>query len=243
MSVMKPEEGDFTSRRRRGAGVEGKGRQLRGIAALEANAVAEFFEGFPGSSDHFVCEGAAFVESFRALAEKKTSRRKVPGSGRGGRWRRGPLRISMDSMTSLEWPAKRPRGWPMSVMSATHFLPMRLAVSTITSARATESSSLRMKAPEPVFTSRTSASIPSASFLLMMDAQIQADVFDRGGGVAKEERRFFCRPERFRRSADQGHAAFAEDALEIGKGKRGVEAGDGFEFVQRAAGCGRGRGR
>src|SRR6267378_2582747 len=41
-----------------------------GIAALEANAVAEFFQGFTGS-DHFVCEGAAFVESFRALAEKK----------------------------------------------------------------------------------------------------------------------------------------------------------------------------
>src|SRR5258707_12210813 len=53
-----------------------RGRQKRrvvnyaGIAALEANAVAEFFEGSAGS-DHFVCEGAAFVESFRALAEKK----------------------------------------------------------------------------------------------------------------------------------------------------------------------------
>src|SRR5258708_29860120 len=49
-----------------------KGRVVNypGIAALEANAVAEFFEGFAGS-DHFVCEGAAFVESFRTLAEKK----------------------------------------------------------------------------------------------------------------------------------------------------------------------------
>src|SRR5467141_2278343 len=53
-----------------------RGREKRrvvnyaGIAALQANAVAEFFEGFAGS-DHFVCEGAAFVESFRALAEEK----------------------------------------------------------------------------------------------------------------------------------------------------------------------------
>src|SRR5258708_36792432 len=53
-----------------------RGREKRrvvnyaGIAALQANAVAEFFEGFAGS-DHFVCESAAFVESFRALAEKK----------------------------------------------------------------------------------------------------------------------------------------------------------------------------
>ena len=30
-----------------------------------------------------------------------------------------------------------------------------------------------MNAPDPVFTSSTSASIPSASFLLMMDAQIR----------------------------------------------------------------------
>ncbi len=31
-----------------------------------------------------------------------------------------------------------------------------------------------MNAPEPVFTSSTSASIPSASFLLMIEAQISA---------------------------------------------------------------------
>jgi len=69
----------------------------------------------------------------------------------------------------------------------------------------------------------------------MMDAQIQADVFDRGGG-RREEHRFFVGRSDFGGLPDQGHAAFAEDALEIGKGKRGVEAGDGFEFVQCATG-------
>ena len=49
---------------------------------------------------------------------------------------------------------------------------MRLAVSTINSPSRVASASPFMNAPEPVFTSSTSASIPSASFLLMMDAQI-----------------------------------------------------------------------
>ena len=61
----------------------------------------------------------------------------------------------------------------MSVISAAIFLPMRSPVSTINSARYAASFSFFMKAPEPVFTSRTSASMPSASFLLMMDAQIR----------------------------------------------------------------------
>src|SRR6266404_3474572 len=68
----------------------------------------------------------------------------------------------------------RPRGWFMSVNSATTFFPMRLPVSTSNSARFAASSIFFMKAPDPVFTSSTSASIPSASFLLMMDAQISA---------------------------------------------------------------------
>src|SRR6266849_151156 len=57
-------------------GVAAGGREKRmvidhaGVAALEADAVAEFFEGFAGGN-HFLCQGAAFVEGFRALAKKK----------------------------------------------------------------------------------------------------------------------------------------------------------------------------
>ena len=51
---------------------------------------------------------------------------------------------------------------------------MRFAVSTINSPSSAASSSLFMNAPDPVFTSSTSASMPSASFLLMIEAQISA---------------------------------------------------------------------
>ena len=51
-------------------------------------------------------------------------------------------------------------------------LPMRSPVATIILARCSASSVRFINAPEPVLTSSTNASIPSASFLLMMLAQI-----------------------------------------------------------------------
>ena len=56
----------------------------------------------------------------------------------------------------------------MSVSRATVGTPIRLPVSTIDRASARASSSVFMNAPLPCFTSSTSASSPSASFLLMM---------------------------------------------------------------------------
>jgi len=58
----------------------------------------------------------------------------------------------------------------MSVMSAATFLPIPRPISTMAWARAFESSNDCMKAPSPVLTSRTRASMPSAIFLLMMEA-------------------------------------------------------------------------
>lgn len=60
----------------------------------------------------------------------------------------------------------------MSVSRATVRVLAASAVATIRAARYSESSGLRKKAPEPVFTSNTSASSPAASFLLKIDAQI-----------------------------------------------------------------------
>ena len=57
----------------------------------------------------------------------------------------------------------------MSVMRADTFLPMPRPMRTMASASAFESSNFFMKAPSPVFTSRTRASIPSAIFLLMIE--------------------------------------------------------------------------
>ena len=60
----------------------------------------------------------------------------------------------------------------MSVSSATVRVPAASAVATIRAARNSQSSRLRRKAPEPVFTSSTKAFSPAASFLLRIDAQM-----------------------------------------------------------------------
>ncbi len=61
----------------------------------------------------------------------------------------------------------------MSVMSAATRLPMPLPMPSMVSASAFASSRPRRKAPSPHFTSRTRASIPSAIFLLMIEAAMR----------------------------------------------------------------------
>ena len=80
--------------------------------------------------------------------------------------------MSTASMTSSALPTARPSGWSMSVMSAVTLRFICVPMPIIVRARARESSSRFMKAPLPVFTSSTSASMPSASFLLMMELAI-----------------------------------------------------------------------
>ena len=85
-----------------------------------------------------------------------------------------PRRISTTSTTSSALPIIRSQRL-IHVRDERHHsaLPIRSPVSTMSSARKAASFSVFMNAPEPVFTSSTSASMPSASFLLMMEAQIR----------------------------------------------------------------------
>ena len=80
----------------------------------------------------------------------------------------------MHSITSSELPTVRPSGWLMSVMRAATCLPMPRPMSIIDSASARASSIEVMNAPSPVFTSSTSASSPSAIFLLMIEAAMSS---------------------------------------------------------------------
>jgi hypothetical protein len=57
----------------------------------------------------------------------------------------------------------------MSVSSAMTLRPISRPMPIIVRASVRASSGVFMNAPEPTFTSSTSASMPSASFLLMMD--------------------------------------------------------------------------
>ncbi len=61
----------------------------------------------------------------------------------------------------------------MSERSAVTSRPVRRPMATIASARARASSTVRMNAPSPTFTSSTMASAPDASFLLMIEEAIR----------------------------------------------------------------------
>src|SRR3954454_713386 len=81
-----------------------------------------------------------------------------------------PVSTSIASWTSSALPAVRPSTRSMSVMSARHGSAPPRAVSTIAVASSRASPMLSMNAPEPTFTSMTSASRPAASFLDRIEA-------------------------------------------------------------------------
>ncbi len=83
-----------------------------------------------------------------------------------------PASTSSDSSTSTECPTARPSGDSMSVSRATVVTPCALPRSTITRASSRASSSRFINAPVPCFTSSTSADVPSAIFLLMIELAI-----------------------------------------------------------------------
>ena len=92
-----------------------------------------------------------------------------------------------------------------------------------------------MKAPEPTLTSRTRALRLSASFLLMMLARDEERRLD-GAGVVAEGIEDAVGGDDFGGLADEGGAALFEDVAHLGERELGVEAGDGLELVECAAG-------
>ena len=83
-----------------------------------------------------------------------------------------PASTSTDSVTSIALPAARPSTVSIAVISAEVRTPFASPITTIASARRVASSRDRMNAPEPVFTSSTRASVPSAIFFDMIELAI-----------------------------------------------------------------------
>src|SRR5205085_7689396 len=86
----------------------------------------------------------------------------------------GPAIQEFDTFADLEaLPIARPSGCSMSVIKTTIFVFIARHTSTMERESAVASFSVGMNAPEPVLTSITSPSSPSASFLLRMLAVIR----------------------------------------------------------------------
>ena len=84
-----------------------------------------------------------------------------------------PAKTSKVSLISRAFPAVKPSGTSIAVTNARVFTPAFLPKSTIVLANNAASSGSLINAPEPVFTSRTSAPVPSAIFLLMIEDAIK----------------------------------------------------------------------
>ncbi|SIN55512.1 Uncharacterised protein [Mycobacteroides abscessus subsp. abscessus] len=80
-----------------------------------------------------------------------------------------PASTSSDSCTSTAFPAVAPNGVSIAVSRALVATPCAVPRSTIAEANSRARCSDFMNAPAPTLTSRTSAAVPSASFLLMID--------------------------------------------------------------------------
>ena len=83
-----------------------------------------------------------------------------------------PASTSSDSATSTALPTARPSGTFMSVSSARVATPCASPNSTMVRASSRDSASVLRNAPLPTLVSSTSASAPSASFLLITELAI-----------------------------------------------------------------------
>ena len=79
-----------------------------------------------------------------------------------------PLKVSMASLTSKALPIANPKGWSISEIMATVFLPTCLPIPTISVASSLAASGVFINAPSPTLTSNTMASAPAAIFLLII---------------------------------------------------------------------------
>ena len=86
----------------------------------------------------------------------------------------GSVRASIAVITSSALPQEVAAGCDISVKMAEVITPFACPVSTRACARARAAAAFAVKAPDPVLTSRTRASMPSANFLDRIDATIRS---------------------------------------------------------------------
>ena len=152
-----------------------RGRVARALAAADFPEFCQRLRRWRAVSRQF----PSLFHAGNAAAQDKTSRRtsSIDKMREGPRSSAAAGRPEFRGIRALPrlLPTARPRGWSMSVINAATFLPIRCAGLRPSSWQdARLPAGFFINAPEPVLTSSTSASIPSASFLLMMLAQISA---------------------------------------------------------------------
>ncbi len=122
----------------------------------------------------------------------------------------------------------------MLVMSASVRTPAAMPIATSDSASRRESSFVFMNAPAPVFTSRTSPPMPSAIFLLMIDAQMSG-MLSTVPVTSRKRVELAVRRRDLRGLTDQRAADRRDRRSQLVQRQPRAEAGNRFELVEGAA--------
>ena len=128
-----------------------------------------------------------------------------------------------------------PSGWFMSVINACTRLSMRRPMPTMICASRRASTCFFMNAPAPTFTSRTSASRPDGELLRHDRRGDQRNGLHGSGGIAEGIKLPIGRRDLVG-LADESQTEFCKLRAEFVDGQVRAKPGNGFEFIQRAAG-------
>ena len=166
MAEMYPSRGAFTRRCTGAAGSSETSYTAEASPPWAVTMSASFLSAAPLSMDSSSRARASASSAARPLRTRILLPSTMHSSLRSGTF--SPLSTAMASFTSRALPTAKPSGWSMSVTTAAILRPACLPTFTISRARVKASFSFSIKAPEPVFTSRTMVFAPEASFLDMM---------------------------------------------------------------------------
>ena len=201
------------------------------IAALETNALLEFFLGLAGD-DHLFGKLAAFFEGLGAFAEKKHPCGKF--DAQFAEFRSAAAAENIDALGDFVGVAGHAAKWLVHIGNERDdFFAHALAGFDHDFSEANGIFFAFHEGTRAGFDVEDESVDAFRKFLAHDRSADETDIFDRGSNIA-ERVDFFVGRGDFRGLADEAHAAFAQNTDEFFERKIYVEAGDGFEFIECA---------
>src|SRR2546425_3741876 len=202
------------------------------IATLERNSLLEFFPGL-AAFDERVREGAGFVEGLHALAKVEHPGGKFDAER--AKIFRAAATEHFDAFGNLQGVAGDAAERLIHVRYESNDLLAEAAAGI--DHQLGEAYGVFLTLDEGARTELyvENQRVNAFGQLLAHDRGADEGMILDGGRNIAQGVNFLVRGSDLRRLADQAHAAFAENATEVGQREIDVEAGDGLELIERAA--------
>lgn len=203
------------------------------VAALKANALLELFFGLTGGN-HGFGEEAPLVERFGALAEKKHPRGKF--NAQFAQISRAAAAENFNALDDFSGMAGHPAERLVHIGDESDDFFAHALAGLDHDFGETDGIFFALHEGAGARFDVENESVNTFGKFFTHDGRAdESDIFDGGGGVA-EGVDFFVGWRDFGGLADKAHAAFTENTAKFFEGEIHVEAWNGFEFIERAAG-------